>query len=174
MTHKTAIRSALFILPVAIALACSDNTPAGLKSGDGSSAGSSGTSGGGISGSGTNTQGSSTAADTFSLIVHVTIRPANGDTLHGSPIAGATTTLTKTQWTFIKGNGADTMSGTTVTVGRATTDANGDAHFDQLSADLYRANVVAPEGSGLGPSTSTIELVHVAKGFLPIVLKPIQ
>ncbi len=174
MTHKTAIRSALVILPVAIALACSDNTPAGLNRGDGSSLGSSGNSSSGTSGSGANTQGSSTAADTFSLVVHVTIRPATGDTLHGSPITGATATLTKTQWTFIKGNGADTMSGTTVTVGRATTDANGDARFDQLPADLYRANVVAPDGSGLGSSTSTIQLLHVAKGFLPIVLKPIQ
>lgn len=173
MTRRTPIRSALFIVPAAIAIACSDNTPAGLKSGDGSSLGS-GTSGGGISGPGANTQGSSTAADTFSLVVHVTVRPAGGDTTHGSPIAGATATLTKTQWTFIKGNGADTMSGTTVTVGRAITDANGDARFDQLPADLYRANVAAPEGSGLGSSASSIELLHVAKGFLPIVLKPVQ
>jgi hypothetical protein len=170
MRYGTVIRLSLAILPIAIAAACGDNRIVGVGSGDRSTLGT----GAGIGGSGTNTQGPSAAADTFSLVVHVSVRPTGADTLHGAPVAGATATLTRTEWTFIKGNGADTMSGHTVNVGSANTDANGDARFDKLSPDLYRATVTAPEGSGLDAGTATIELVRVAKGFLPIALKPIR
>jgi hypothetical protein len=171
MRHSTVIRRSLaMILPVAIAIACTDNHIAGV-SGGGSSIGADGNPGSGTSGSGTNTQGSPTAADTFNLLIHVTIRPTTADTLHGTPVAGATATLTKTEWTFIHGNGGDTMSGHTVTVGRATTDANGDARFDKLPADLYRVIAAGPTGSGLDSGVATIELLHVANGVLPITLR---
>src|SRR4029079_12297592 len=98
-------------------------------------------------GSGTSTQGSPSAADTFSLVVHVSVRGPTGDTLHGTPVAGATATLTKTEWTFIHGNGGDTMSGRTLTVGSKTTAGNGEAHFDPRPADLYRVTARRP-GSG--------------------------
>jgi hypothetical protein len=81
-------------------------------------------------------------------------------------------TLTKTEWTFIQGNGGDTMSGHTVTVGAKNTDANGDAQFDQLSADLYRAAVTRPGSNSRDSVASSIQLVGVAKGFLPITLRP--
>jgi hypothetical protein len=172
MRYGTVIRLSLAILPVAIATACGDNRIVGVGSGDHSSLGAGGTESG-IGGSGTNSQGSA-AADTFSLVVHVTVPSTTADTLHGTPVAGATATLTKTEWTFIKGNGADTMSGHTVTVGHANTDANGDARFDKLPPDLYRATVTGPTGSGLDAATATLELLHVANGFLPITLKPIR
>jgi hypothetical protein len=170
MRRSAVIRLSLaVVLPVAIATACSDSPATGVVPGDGSSLGTGGKSGSGTSGSGTNTQGSPTAADSFSLVVHVTTRPATGDTSAGISVAGATATLTKTEWTFIHGNGGDTMSGHTVTVGSQTTDANGDAHFAQLSADLYRVIVTRPGTSD--SASSSIELLHVAKGYLPIVLR---
>jgi hypothetical protein len=173
MKRSAVIRLSLaIVLPIAIATACSDKQPTGLSSGDNSSIGTGGNSGSGTSGSGTNPQGSPTAADTFSLIVHVTIPTTIGDTLHGTPVAGATTTISRTEWTFIKGNGGDTMSGHTVIAGRATTDANGDAHFDQLPADVYHIIAKGPDGSGLDSGFSNIVLVNVAKGFVPIMLKP--
>src|SRR3954463_7821667 len=112
MKRSAAIRLSLaIVLPVAIATACGDNRIAGLTSGDGSSGGNNGNTSSGTSGSGTNTQGSPTAADTFSLVVHVTTRPPAGDSLQGPPVSGATTTISKTEWTLIHGNGGDTASG---------------------------------------------------------------
>jgi hypothetical protein len=168
MRHNAVIRLSLAaLLPLAMATACTDSGISGLASGDDAP----GTGGAGTSG-GTNTQGAPTAADTFSLTVHVTVPSTSGDTLHGTPVAGASVTLTRTEWTFIHGNGADTMSGHTVTVGTKTTDANGDVQFDRLPGDLYRV-AVTRSGSTIPDSVvSTIELLHVAKGFLPITLRP--
>jgi hypothetical protein len=172
MRRTAVIRLSLaIVLPVAIATACNDNPISGVNPGNNPSLGS-GSSGSGSSGSGTNTQGSQSAADTFSLLVHVTVRPTTGDTLRGTPVAGATATLTKTEWTFIHGNGGDTMSGHTVTVGSKTTDANGDALFDHLSPDLYHVTATRPGALDSSPATS-VELINVAKAFVPIVLRPL-
>ena len=169
MKRSAVIRLSLaIILPVAIATACSDKQISGLSSGDGSSLGPAGASGG----SGTNTQGSPTAADTFSLVVHVVVGTTAADTLHGTPVAGATATLSKNEWTFVHGNGGDTAYGHMVTVGRGTTDANGDAHFDGLSPDVYHVIVKRP-GNDLDSAFSNIVLVNVSKGVVPVVLRPL-
>ena len=89
-------------------------------------------------------------------------------------MAGATATLTKTEWTFIHGNGGDTLSGRTVTVGSKTTDANGDAQFDHLPADLYRVTATRPGNNGLDSGVvQTVQLLTVAKAFVPVVLRPL-
>ena len=172
MNRNAIIRLSLaVVLPVAIATACSDSGISGVSPGSDPSLG---TGNAGSSGSGTSTQGSPAAADTFSLIVHVIVRGPTGDTLHGTPVAGATATLTKTEWTFIHGNGGDTMSGRTVTVGSKTTDANGDAQFDHLSADLYRVTATRP-GSNAPDSGAAqmVQLLNVSKAFVPVVLRPL-
>ena len=168
MKRSAVIRLSLAtILPVAIATACSDNGSSVVSPRDDRSLGAAN----GGAGSGTNTQGSPAVADTFSLVVHVITRQPGSDTLHGTPVAGATATLTKTEWTFIHGNGGDTMSGKTVTVGSKTTDANGNAQFDQLSADLYRVLVTRPGSNSPDSTASTIQLINVAKAVVPVVLR---
>lgn len=168
MKRSAVVRLSLAtILPIAIATACSDNGNSVVSPQDNPLLGAAN----GGSGSGTNTQGSPTAADTFSLIVHVTMRQPGADTLHGTPVAGVTATLTKTEWTFIHGNGGDTMSGKTVTVGSKQTDANGNAQFDQLSADLYRVLVTRPGSNSPDSVASSIQLINVAKAVVPVVLK---
>jgi len=171
MKRSAVIRLSLaVVLPVAIATACSDNGTSGVAPSDPSL----GTGNPGSSGSGTSTPGSPSAADTFSLTVHVIVRGPTGDTLHGTPVAGATATLTKTEWTFIHGNGGDTMSGRTVTVGSKTTDANGDAQFDHLPADLYRVTATRPGNNGLDSGVvQTVQLLNVSKAFVPVVLRPL-
>jgi len=173
MRHRALIRlSVAVVLPVAIATACSDSGLSGVAPSDNGLVGT-GNSGAGT-GSGTNTQGSPSAADTFSLVVHVIVRGPTGDTLHGTPVAGATATLTKTEWTFIHGNGGDTMSGRTVTVGSKTTDANGDAQFDHLPADLYRVTARRPGSGALDSAVAArVQLLNVSKAFVPIVLRPL-
>ena len=171
MRRTAVIRLSLaVVLPVAIATACRDTSISGVSPTNDPSLG---TGSPGASGSGA-TKGSPSAADTFSLLVHVIVRGPTGDTLHGTPVAGATATLVKTEWTFIHGNGGDTMSGRTVTVGSKTTDANGDAQFDHLSADLYHVTARRP-GSGALDSTVavSVQLTNVSKAFVPIVLRPL-
>jgi hypothetical protein len=161
MRHSAVIRLSLaLVLPVAIATACSDSGLSGVSPRDNPVAGT-GNSGAGT-GSGTSTQGSPSAADTFSLVVHVIVRGPSGDTLHGTPVAGATATLTKTEWTFIHGNGGDTMSGRTVTVGSKPTDANGDAQFDHLSPDLYHVTAIRPGSAALDSAiAASVQLMNV-------------
>ena len=170
MRRTAVIRLSLaVVLPVAIATACGDNGISALSPSTDPSLGT-GNTGPGTSGSGS----SRSAADTFSLIVHVIVRSPTGDTLHGTPVAGATATLTKTEWTFIHGNGGDTMSGRTVTVGSKTTDANGDAQFDHLPADLYRVTATRQGSNGADSGVAqTVQLLNVSKAFVPIVLRPL-
>lgn len=168
MRHAIIRLSLAVVLPVAIATACGDSGISGLSPGNDSSLGT------GNTGSGTSGPGSQSAADTFSLIVHVVVRQPGADTLHGTPVAGATATLTKTEWTFIHGIGGDTMSGHTVTVGSKTTDANGDAQFDHLSADVYRVTATRQSSSGLDSGVvQMVQLLNVSKAFVPIVLRPL-
>jgi hypothetical protein len=93
--------------------------------------------------------GSPTAGDTFSLTVHVMRGSSTTDTINGVPVSGAAVRISKTVWTFIHGNGADTMSGADVEVATGGTDANGDIRFEKLSADLYRIQADGPAGSSL-------------------------
>ena len=170
MRHTTVIRLFFAICSVAIVAACGDNRLVGVSPGDQSSLGSGGT-GTGTSGSGTNPQGSPTAADTFSLIVHVTTIPVVGAST-GNPVPGATATVMTNEWTFVKGNGADTAFGRFVTVGRAMTDANGDARFDRLPPNIYHVIATAPDGSGLDSAVANVQLTDVPKALVPLVLRP--
>ena len=154
------------VLPVAIATACGDSGIAGVSPTNGPSLGI------GNTGPGTSGSGSASKADTFSLIVHVIVRAPGNDTLYGTPVAGATATLSKTVWTFIHGNGGDTASGHSVTAGSKTTDANGDAQFDHLSADVYRVVATRPGNNGLDSGVvQSVQLLNVSKAFVPVFLR---
>jgi len=171
MRRNAVIRLSLaVVLPVAIATACADSGISGVSPSDNPNLG---TGNPGSSGSGSSTQGSPSAADTFSLIVHVIVRSPTGDTLHGTPVAGAMATLRRTEWTFIHGNGGDTMSGHIVTVGSKTTDANGDALFDHLPADVYRVTATRPGVSTDSGVVQSVQLLNVSKAFVPVILRPL-
>ena len=170
LVRRRAVARLAFILltPIAIAAACTDNAASGLAPdapGANSGAGDLG---------GNWTQGGKTsspaAGDTFSLTVHVLAGASITDTINGVPVPGAAVRLSKTVWTFIHGNGADTMSGHYVEVTTATTDANGDIRFEKLPADLYRIQADGPTGSGLESRWLKREVLLVANVRVPLVL----
>ena len=177
MNHAPLARLALGLsLPVAIAISgCGDsNNPAGLSAGGGSSGngGQSGSSGG-TSGQGNNgTRTPPTAADSFTLSVHVGSGPSITDADHSIPVAGAAVSIFKTEWTFIThGTGADTMSGREVQVGSAITDSEGNVRFEKLSQDLYRIQADGPADSGLESRWVRAELLRQANVSVPLILK---
>ena len=167
MRRTAVIRLSLaLVLPVAIATACADSGISGVSPRKDSSPGA------GNTGPGSSGSGSASAADTFSLLVHVIVRTPGGDTLHGTPVSGATATLSKNEWTFVHGNGGDTAYGHIVTVGTKTTDANGDALFDHLPADVYRVTATRP-GTADSGIVQMVQLLNVSKAFVPVVLRPL-
>jgi hypothetical protein len=166
---RTVARLAFILLtPIAIAAACTDNAASALgpdARGANSGAGDLG---------GNSTQGgktsSPTAGDTFSVTVHVLAGASTTDTINGVPVPGAAVRISKTVWTFIHGNGADTMSGADVEVATGRTDAKGDIRFEKLSADLYRIQADGPAGSSLESRWLKRELLLVANVRVPLVL----
>lgn len=173
--HRAAPRLAfiLFTAVAIVAVACGDNGASNLAPGTPGARSSNGTGNSGGNG-GNSPQGGKTsspaAGDTFSLTVHVVSGQSAADTNSGVPVPGAAIRISKTVWTFIRGNGGDTLSGADVEVGTGATDANGDIHFDKLSLDLYRIQADGPTGSGLESRWVKRELLHVANVRVPLVL----
>ena len=171
LVRRRAVARLAFILLTSVAIAaaaCTDNAASalapdapGANSGTGNFGGDS-THGGKTS--------SPTAGDTFSLTVHVLAGASTTDTINGFPVPGAAVRLSKTVWTFIHGNGADTMSGADVEVATGRTDANGDIRFEKLSADLYRIQADGPTGSSLESRWIKREVLLVANVRVPLVL----
>jgi len=165
-----AVARLAFILLASIAIAaaaCTDNSDSGLAP-DGHGANAGGDVGG------NSTQGGKTSSpapgDTFSLTVHVVKGSSTTDTINGVPVPGAAVRISKTVWTFIHGNGADTMSGADVEVATGGTDANGDIRFEKLSPDLYRIQADGPTGSSLESRWLKREVLLVANVRVPLVL----
>ena len=152
-----------------------DDSSGGLSNVAPGATGSQSSSGAGNSdGNGGNSrQGGNTSSrapgDTFSLIVHVVRGSSTTDT-SGGPVSGAAVRISKNVWTFIHGNGGDTISGADVDVATGGTDANGDIRFEKLSPDLYRIQADGPTGSGLASRWVKQELLHVANVRVPLVL----
>ena len=159
----------ILLTPVAMAVACSDNAGSGLAPGA-SGAPSSSTNGNSGGNSTQGGQSSPAAGDTFSLTVHVMGGASVTDTINGVPVSDAAVRISKTVWTFIHGNGADTMSGADVEVATGRTDANGDIRFEKLSPDLYRIQADGPAASGLESRWVKREVLHVAAVRVPLVL----
>lgn len=177
LVGQRAVGRLAFILLASVAIvaaACADNGASNLAPGSPGAQSSSGTGNSDGNSGGNSTQGGKTSSpapgDTFSLTVHVLRGASAADTINGAPVSGAAVRISKTVWTYIHGNGADTMSGADVEVGTGSTDANGDIRFDKLSLDLYRIQADGPTGSGLESRWVKRELLHVANVRVPLVL----
>jgi hypothetical protein len=158
LTKQKVTRDAASILAAAaivVALACSDsstseplkrvnnNTPGGGGAGDSS------TTVGGTDGNPTDSSTSGNPAPkpvpNFTLLVHVgTPHVGAADTLANDPLAGATVTVSKFDYVFTGGNGADSVHITETPVANATTDGNGEANFPNLKGDPGLVVTVSP------------------------------
>ena len=186
MTKQKVTRDAASILAAAaivVALACSDsstseplkrvnnNTPGGGGAGDSSTT---------VGGTGGNPTDSSTSGNpapkpvpNFTLLVHVgTPHVGAADTLANDPLAGATVTVSKFDYVFTGGNGADSVHITETPVANATTDGNGEASFPNLKGDPGLVVTVSPPaGVNLASGRVLLPQAYAATMKTTIILR---